>query len=341
MVSFPTHLSLILLAFPHESAQQWLEWSSPRSGPSANLEFSGSIRGFQEDFVCYGGTKESTAFQINVQDGVPPWRVTVLRDESLYARIKIEKQGMFGAFRPQSASYVFNTTLSGKYRLDRLCDSHFCNGTITSAPLSVVVKEVPTAIIRPCCLEICLNNSDIKPKIRLNGSPPFSATFSPMDLPHMQRLQASVVRKYSRDGLHDVPFLSRTGFIILKASFSQPSELPLRFKSAPHKASPNCSHCTSSLYSIHRARPCLSQPCGRAMGRYVPTGCLRLRTGGPDRPPSPVLHCGSPCAAHRPPALAPRGPLPQRLRHYGSGPREWQSAMERYRQHARRRYRPP
>lgn len=145
--------------------------------------------------------------KVSVQDGVPPWRISVLRDGKLFEKLRIEQQGMFGGvLNSYSASHVINTSTPGVYSLGQLCDAHFCNGTVSTTSIAVSVRQAPSAQLEPSCSAICLGNgtSLSPPRLHLAGMPPFSITFSPLDRGDKERAQESATRRFDRDGLHDL-----------------------------------------------------------------------------------------------------------------------------------------
>ena len=180
------------------SESRWLEWSAPTVSASATLELVGSRKG-REEFLCEGGVKSSALLKITVQDGIPPWRVGVLRDGELFEKLQIEQQGMW-VLNAFAASHIVNTTAPGVYTLGQLCDAHFCNGTVASTAIVVSVRQAPAAHLEQACSAVCLGNGTgggaPPPRLLLSGAPPFSVTFSPLDRGDRERAQESFTRRF-------------------------------------------------------------------------------------------------------------------------------------------------
>jgi hypothetical protein len=211
---------LDLYCLESSADSRWIEWSAPTVSASATLELVGSRKG-REEFLCEGGSKSTALLKVSVQDGIPPWRISVMRDGELFEKLRIEQQGMFGGvLNSYGASHVLNTSTPGVYSLGQLCDAHFCNGTVSTAAITVSVRQAPSAQFEPSCSAICLGNGTgfAPPRLQLAGMPPFSITFSPLDRGDKERAQESVTRRFDREGLHDLAAFPAAGAAAATAS---------------------------------------------------------------------------------------------------------------------------
>eukprot|EP00285_Hemiselmis_virescens_P009328 CAMPEP_0173408586 /NCGR_PEP_ID=MMETSP1356-20130122/70087_1 /TAXON_ID=77927 ORGANISM="Hemiselmis virescens, Strain PCC157" /NCGR_SAMPLE_ID=MMETSP1356 /ASSEMBLY_ACC=CAM_ASM_000847 /LENGTH=697 /DNA_ID=CAMNT_0014369921 /DNA_START=50 /DNA_END=2139 /DNA_ORIENTATION=+ len=171
--------------------------------------------------LCDGSRAQ---LSIAVRGGAGPWRVEVLRDGTVFALVTLEPRPMqlFPAiFAKQdseraSASTTIDISVAGSYRLNRVCDLHYCNGTVTNASFDLSFNTPPTAAITPQHTLICATGSGGSmtpsagspplPRLRLAGTPPLVITLTLVGDP-----TTTVAMRYNTEGEHDLPPLPSGG----------------------------------------------------------------------------------------------------------------------------------
>eukprot|EP00960_Hanusia_phi_P065894 766247-Hanusia_phi.AAC.2 len=102
-----------------------------------------------------------------------PRQVSILRDYKYFDTLLINPVS-FAWSASAVATETVETWLPGAYTLGKVCDAHFCNGTVSSAPFVVSFASPPTAqILRsaPVCLPLVKSFSE--ELLLLQGVPPF------------------------------------------------------------------------------------------------------------------------------------------------------------------------
>jgi len=201
---------------------QWLSsWIEVEpTQPSASLR-----RGNMS--LCDG---ENATLYVSVRGGAGPWRVEVRRDGKMFTLLTLEARPMqlFPAiFAKQdsdaSASQMISTALPGSYTLSRVCDCHYCNGSVSNATFNVSFNTPPLARIVPVHTELCMDGASPRPpagiaypRVHLSGVPPFHVTFSLVG--HV----TTVGMRYNQPGVHDLPaFPSRGLWAVTNVSDSR------------------------------------------------------------------------------------------------------------------------
>ena len=112
-----------------------------------------------------------------------------------------------------SARAKIEVSLAGTYRLNRVCDLHFCNGTIANTIFTVSLHTPPSAQLVPQHAQLCSSGTSIftpeakaSPQIRLAGTPPFIVSFSLVG-----DCSTSMTVRYNSEGLHRLPAFRHRG----------------------------------------------------------------------------------------------------------------------------------
>ncbi|EKX47111.1 hypothetical protein GUITHDRAFT_137719 [Guillardia theta CCMP2712] len=199
-------LLALLAACPGVSSwPSWIEIHVEHTSASAKLR-PGNVT------ICDGGTAK---LAVSVQGGTGPWKagyvllgrdtrmtpmqVTILRDSKYFDSLLINPAA-FSWSSTTLATETVETSLPGKYTLGRVCDAHFCNGTVSTAPFVVSVASPPTARILhsgPICLPLV--KSFTEKLLELQGVPPFQVELA------LVGTDKTVSVKYPSAGKHVLP----------------------------------------------------------------------------------------------------------------------------------------
>ena len=152
-------------------------WTSVPTNSVADLRIQGVAGGTVK--FCEGGPQKLVHLVIHVKYGIPPWRINVVRNKTVFEKIIVEsnnglRQSTF------SGSYILNTTVPGEYSLDQLFDNHSCPGNVSLSKIYIEAHPLPSAFFDQKSSAICLGDTQHDVKLILNGFPPFKAVFTPL-----------------------------------------------------------------------------------------------------------------------------------------------------------------